>query len=397
MHRLMSTPYHSATWATALTLNEAPDSASGLSRAIGNARVDLNPHQVDAALFALRSPLATGAILADEVGLGKTIEAALVMAQRWAEGRRRILVIVPASLRKQWQQELADKFFLPGVVIDGPAFKIAGSRSPIDRTDTVVIASYQLVAAKRDEIAAVPWDLVVLDEAHRLRNVYQPGARTARAVLAAIAGRPRLLLTATPLQNSLLELYGLVSVADSRVFGDVASFREQFVKPSNEDVRNHGLRQRLALVCHRTLRRQVLQYVRFTQRISITQQFSPSDDEQALYEQVSDYLQRANLLALPTQQRALMTMILRKLLASSSFAIGNTLRALLSRLEGTAPGSVDAITADYEEADEVADEWGDEGTDEGKPGDGATVAEEIRVLREAIGKADGISKCIGSA
>lgn len=93
----MTTRYHAATWATALTLNEAPDSASGLSRAIGNARVDLNPHQVDAALFALRSPLATGAILADEVGLGKTIEAALVMAQRWAEGRRRILIIAPAS------------------------------------------------------------------------------------------------------------------------------------------------------------------------------------------------------------------------------------------------------------------------------------------------------------
>jgi adenine-specific DNA-methyltransferase len=157
----MPTPYHAATWATALTLNEAPDSASGLSLAIGNARVDLNPHQVDAALFALRSPLAMGAILANEVGLGKTIEAALVMAQRWAEGRRRILNIVPASLRKQWQQELLDKFFLPGAVVDGPAFRTKGApRSPLDITDAVVIVSYQLAAAKRDEIAAIPWDLV---------------------------------------------------------------------------------------------------------------------------------------------------------------------------------------------------------------------------------------------
>ncbi len=390
----MTTPYHAALWATALTLNEAPDSARGLSRALGNARVDLNPHQVDAALFALRSPLATGAILADEVGLGKTVEAALVMAQRWAEGKRRILVIVPASLRKQWQQELIDKFFLPGVVVDGSTFKAKGAaQNPLDRTDMVVIASYQFVASKRAEVAAIPWDLVVIDEAHRLRNVYKTGSSQSRAILSAVNGRHKVLLTATPLQNSLLELYGLVSVADQRVFGDVASFREQFMKSSDEEVRNHGLRERLKLVCHRTLRRQVLQYVRFTKRIAITQAFSPSDDEQALYDQVSAYLQRANLIALPTQQRALMTMILRKLLASSSFAIGNTLRALVTRLEDAAPQATDtaAITADYEESDDVAEEWEDDGAEEATPGDGTAIAEEIRVLKDAIKRADGIA------
>lgn len=89
----------------------AGDSAR-IGSALLDAQVDLNPHQVDAALFAFRSPFSKGVILADEVGLGKTIEAGLVLTQRWAERRRRVIVVVPASLRKQWSQELAEKFFL---------------------------------------------------------------------------------------------------------------------------------------------------------------------------------------------------------------------------------------------------------------------------------------------
>jgi SNF2 family DNA or RNA helicase len=113
----MTTPFHSAYWANELTLRAAAGSIESLSRSIAGARVDLNPHQVDAALFALRSPLTRGVLLADEVGLGKTIEAGIVIAQRWAERRRRILIIVPAMLRKQWQQELDSKFYLPTTVL----------------------------------------------------------------------------------------------------------------------------------------------------------------------------------------------------------------------------------------------------------------------------------------
>jgi len=390
----MTTPYHAKYWSAALTLQAGPDSANGLTRAIGNARVDLNPHQVDAALFALRSPFAQGVLLADEVGLGKTIEAALIVAQRWAEGRRRVLVVVPASLRKQWQQELIEKFFLPAVVLDGASFRnLAPGESPLE-TAAVVVVSYQLVAARQTEIARVAWDLVILDEAHRLRNIYQTGAKTARAVAAAIDGRSRILLTATPLQNSLLELYGLISVADPRVFGDLGSFREQFVRATDETVRNRTLRQRLAGVCHRTLRRQVLEYVRFTQRIPITQEFHPSDAEQALYDTVSAYLQRTSSFALPNQQRTLMTMILRKLLASSSFAIAGTLRALMDRLNGIAGDAAADIGSDFEQLEEVADEWTEEApgaTDEQKA-DAARLKEEIGVLSNALKMADGISE-----
>jgi SNF2 family DNA or RNA helicase len=93
-----------------------------LAASLADAQVDLNPHQVEAALFAFRSPLSKGAILADEVGLGKTIEAGILLSQRWAERKRRILIIVPASLRKQWHQELSDKFFLPSVLLETKTF-----------------------------------------------------------------------------------------------------------------------------------------------------------------------------------------------------------------------------------------------------------------------------------
>jgi adenine-specific DNA-methyltransferase len=236
---------------------------------MSSARVDLNPHQVDAALFAIRSPLSRGVVLADEVGLGKTIEAGLVIAQRWAERRRRILIILPATLRKQWQQELEEKFAIPSLIMEGKAFnerRRSGEANPLEVGDRVVICSYHFAAAKAEEVRRVPWDLVVVDEAHRLRNVYRTGGRMAPAIAEATAHAPKPLLTATTLQNSLMELYGLVSIIDPHIFGDAASFRDQFVRAGNEDERNLRLRQRLQPVAIRTLRKQVLEYIRFTQR-----------------------------------------------------------------------------------------------------------------------------------
>ncbi len=244
-----------------LTLKGAGGSIENLSRSLSNARVDLNPHQVDAALFALRSPLSKGAILADEVGLGKTIEAGIVLAQRWAERKRRILLIVPATLRKQWQQELEEKFFLPALVMDSVSFNRivnAGQSNPFIQDDKIIICSYHFASAKAQSIQGVPWDIVCIDEAHRLRNVYRPQSRMARRIADSIAPAHKLLLTATPLQNSLMELYGLVSIIDEHVFGDAASFRDQFVKAGSENERNSQLRSRLLPVCIRTIRKQVL-------------------------------------------------------------------------------------------------------------------------------------------
>src|SRR6201997_2536276 len=116
------TPYHARYFAHELTKRSSSVSIDSLTSALADAQVDLNPHQVEAALFAFRSPLSRGAILADEVGLGKTIEAGILLSQRWAERKRKILIIVPASLRKQWHQELSDKFFLPSILLETKTF-----------------------------------------------------------------------------------------------------------------------------------------------------------------------------------------------------------------------------------------------------------------------------------
>jgi len=248
------TEYHAKYYAHELTKRCPPDSVEKLAGAVVSAQVDLNPHQVDAALFAFQSPLSKGALLADEVGLGKTIEAGLVLSQKWAERKRRILIITPSNLRKQWFQELAEKFFLPCRILETKSYNVAikqGQFRPFEAPE-IVICSYQFAKGKAEDVQAIPWDLVVIDEAHRLRNVYKPSNVIAKTLKMALAGKDKLLLTATPLQNSLLELFGLVSFIDEHIFGDLKSFREQFVNLNQEQV-FEALKARLKPVCHRTL------------------------------------------------------------------------------------------------------------------------------------------------
>lgn len=356
-------PHQLAYFAHQLTLRAASDSMESMAGALLDAQVDLNPHQIDAALFATSNPLSKGVILADEVGLGKTIEAGLLIAQRWAERKRRILVIAPANLRKQWHQELADKFGITAGIIEAKSYRQAikdGVHNPFD-AKTVLICSYQFAAGKAKELKDVPWDLVVIDEAHRLRNVYKPDNKTANILRDALSNAPKVLLTATPLQNSLLELYGLVSIVDDRVFGDLDSFKTQFGQ-LKDAASFDALKSRIQPICKRTLRRQVEAYVKYTRRIPMLEEFMPGDDETRLYNLVSEYLQRDSLFALPNSQRQLITLVLRKLLASSTFAIAGALETLIKRLKQALDeksASVDLaeeLDQDFEALDEMAEE-----------------------------------------
>ncbi len=327
----MTTPYHARYFAHELTRQRQPLGVDRLSMALFDACVNLHPHQIDAAAFALRSPLAKGVLLADEVGLGKTIEAGLVLCQYWAERKRKLLVICPASLRKQWGLELQEKFNLPSIILDAQTYRqqqAAGSPQPF-MTNSVVITSLNFASKMRTDIRAVPFDLVVIDEAHKLRNAYRPSNRMGKDIKWAVEERRKLLLTATPLQNSLLELYGLSTVLDDMIFGDANSFRAQYGN-STGDLK--ALQDRLHNFCQRTLRRQVVEYVEYTERRPLTFKFHPTDDEQKLYEAVSQYLMRENTFALPKRQRHLTALILRKLLASSSFAVASTLETMRTRL-----------------------------------------------------------------
>ncbi|MBD2767605.1 DEAD/DEAH box helicase family protein [Hymenobacter sp. BT664] len=363
---MTTTDYQAQYFAYELTRRLPTESEDKLASALVDARVTLNPHQVEAALFAFRSPLAKGALLADEVGLGKTIEAGLVLAQKWAERKRRLLVVVPANLRKQWYQELTEKFFLPCLILETKPYreaKMAGITQPFAPAEpAVVICSYQFVAGKAHDVEDVAWDLVVLDEAHRLRNVYKPQNVTANTLKYALRGREKLLLTATPLQNSLLELYGLISLIDEHTFGDLKSFREQYAN-LNQPQTFQNLKARLQPLCFRTLRKDVAGFVSYTKRLPLLQRFEPEADEHQLYKLVTEYLQRENLQALPPSQRTLTTLVLRKLLASSTFAIAGALQTIAERLRGRlarhdfTEALADAIGEDYEAFDETAEEW----------------------------------------
>ena len=376
-----------------LTLRSRDESA--VARALSAARVDMNPHQVDAALFALKSPVEAGVLLADEVGLGKTIEAGLVLAQHWAQRRRRLLLIVPATLRKQWLQELEDKFQLPAFILESKSFnerRKAKASNPFEIDDAIVVTSYEFAASKQQELAAVRWELVVLDEAHKLRNLYKGKSASKRAVALneALRDRRKVLLTATPFQNSLMELYGLVSFISDEFFGSQEAFQIQYATGRSSEARLNDLRHRLKPICHRTLRRQVQAEggINFTKRFSITQDFTPSDEELDLYEKVSAYLQDDSILAIKPGARHLVTLVVRKILASSTFAIADTLDAIVGRLEAN-----QAVTAkqieDFDTVDELSDELDSDAADGNGPDAGSEAlqaelfnrAQEIERLR----------------
>jgi len=389
----MITDYHAKYYAYELTRRYAANSLQKLTASLSDAQVDLNPHQVDAALFAFQSPLSKGAVLADEVGLGKTIEAGIVISQKWAERKRKILIIAPANLRKQWNQEISDKFFLQSYILESKSFNEEiknGNFNPFQQTEKIVICSYQFAKAKDSYISRINWDLVVIDEAHRLRNVYKPSNKIAKSIKESLAHAPKILLTATPLQNSLMELYGMVSIIDDYAFGNLKSFKMQYARSTGE-TNFDELKRRLEPICKRTLRRQVLEYINYTNRICILQEFSPREDEQILYDLVSEYLQRPNLYALPAGQRTLMTLILRKLLASSTYAISGTLEGLANKLEATIERqpkqneSLDDIFADnYEAYEEEQDEWKEYDDEEVKDTEKIYTEDEIEEIKSEI-------------
>lgn len=343
-----------------------------ISQSLFDAAVDLNPHQIDAAVFALQNPLSKGVLLADEVGLGKTIEAALVLCQLWAERRRRLLVLCPASLRKQWATELAEKFRLPTQILDAKSWNAArksGIYNPLDQ-DIISIVSINFAVRNEKELQSVRWDLVVIDEAHKLRNAHRDSHFTGQSLKRSLAGSRKLLLTATPLQNSLMELFGLSTIIDEHIFGDRVSFRSQFMRG---DDALPGLRRRLQDFTKRTLRRDVLEYIQYTERKPITIPFMPGDEEQRLYDLVSAYLLREDGYGVPRRQRHLVGLILRKLLASSTEAVIATLEAILARLNRLKDKQTvddDWLSRFIEDQDldaEELDEDGDEAIDDSAP------------------------------
>ena len=370
--------YQAKYFAHELRRSYANDHVGKLAGLLFDAQVEPKPHQIDAALFALQTPFLRGVIMADEVGLGKTIEAGIVITQYWSERKRSILIVTPSSLRQQWKQELFDKFLIPASVLDTKNKDTLLAMAASGQAE-VLICSYEF--AQRYESSLLrSWDLIIADEAHRLRNHWTGKGKTAEAMSNIFAGAHKcVLLTATPLQNKLEELYGLVSVFDPQYFYSLDAFRERYIKAG---VLGNGddLADRVSTIAKRTLRRDAEKYIHFTKRNPLTVEFTPSEDERKLYHLVNEYLQRDELFAFSGSQRHLAALIIRKRLGSSTYAVSSTLERISNRLETealegvTRSNSGKIITADFEPEDLTDEELEEAEVIEFGPGSKETAA-----------------------
>ena len=302
--------------------------------------IDPNPHQINAFCAAIDAMKTGGMVLADEVGLGKTIEAGLVLRYMLESGAKKVLIALPASLRKQWELELEDKFDLKSVILDRLTVEHDAEdwhKKLADRQSVrIVITSYDYSGKLMKRFPDVKWDFLIIDEAHNLRNLN--GTKRAKRLFGLSGGIPKILLTATPLQNSLMDLYGLVSFIDPRIFGSEKVFRQRYIKDEDYD----DLKRELTPVLYRTLRKDVAGYMHFVKRICKTVDFELSRDEIELYERVNLFLKRDVLYSIPTSNRALIILVIRKLMASSSFALIETFEVLKKRLEKLYEGTKSA-------------------------------------------------------
>ena len=324
-------------------------------------RIDANPHQINAVIFALERIPAGGCILADEVGLGKTIEAGLIIAQLLAEGWQRVLLIVPKALLGQWQSELYSLF---GIETQ------EGSLSPDAFIGPgVFLASRDFAGSEKGSSllrSVAPFDLCVIDEAHEIfAGIHKrfdryghykedsKDAQMAHRVRHVFANVPKLLLTATPIQNSLVELWGLTQYIEptGTLLGNLSTFREVFCDGDDRSLvvdQAHELRRRISRICQRTLRRQAQEFLEkpFVDRRALLLEYRMSPEERQLYDDVTRYLLEPDICAFGGNQRQLLLIGFHRRMASSLAALAASLRKVAERLEKMLAGTQPSRLAD---------------------------------------------------
>lgn len=297
-----------------------------------NTNIEVNPHQINAFCAAIQALKTGGIVLADEVGLGKTIEAGLTLKYVLNSGAKRVLIVLPATLRKQWEVELEEKFNIQATILDRYTVEsnLSFWKSSLEKRDKIriIITSYDYSSKLMHRLPNIKWDFIIIDEAHNLRNVFH-GTKRAKRLYEFTKGIPKILLTATPLQNSLSDLHGLISYIDPRILGSEKVFNKKFIE--GQDYAE--LKRKLLPVLYRTLRRDVRKYIDFKNRECRTIDFALSPDEVELYMMVNSFLKKEVLRSIPSTNKGLIIMVIRKLLASSSYALIETFEILKNRLQ----------------------------------------------------------------
>ena len=321
--------------------------------AFASSDIEIYPYQVAAATFVLRSPFLKGAILCDEGSLGKTYEALLIIAERFYEGKENILIVVPTPLLHQWTKIMDNKFAVPFTAIDNNEIFNQHFHQPVDgendnmqnpfQQEGVVITTYDFAAEKANYISEIGWDMSVFEEAHCLRRIYTGENKMASAIREAVGDSFKLLLTATPMQNSIMDLYGLIYFIDETALPESDDFyKRYFRKPENYS----ELANRISKFCFRTMRAQVATYVKIPERIPMTVDFALTDKEQQLQNMIDKYLARVKKYAFPKMELYDLTLMLFRNFSSSTFALAKTLQGVERRLTTMASENITPNFAD---------------------------------------------------
>lgn len=264
------------------------------------------------------------ALLADEVGLGKTIEAGLVLKEYLLRGLvKRVLILTPASLITQWQQELKTKFDLH--------FKNHQEISDWEDSD-LVIASLDTAKSQKNQKAVqkIQYDLLIIDEAHKLKNKKTQNWKFVNS----IKTKYLLMLTATPIQNDLLELFNLIAILKPGLLSTQQKFKADFLTNRDKRIPKNSakLRQMLSEIMIRHRRSDTM--IKFPQRFVHTESISLNPDEAKLYEELTEFIRR-RYFTLPTQNNPrginrLTLILLQKLMGSSTQALERALTKMIN-------------------------------------------------------------------
>ena len=328
---MQQTPFHAYYTARILDSLSGED---GFVSAFASSDIKIYPFQIAAANFALRSPYQKGVILCDEAGMGKSHEAMLIITQKWLEGQGRILLVTPnADLLMQWTEMIDLYYTIPYIALTNHEewnTNISDDNPNAFMQDAIVISTYDFVADNESAVKDIHWDLTVFEEANALSSVYREDNKQAKILKRISDGSFKLLLTGTPIEKNIMDLYGLIWFIDETVLPNEQEFLSRYLrKPENYP----ELAERVSKYCFRTLRSQAKDYAKVPDRILITNEYMPSLKERELYDLLYAYINKPNKIAFPEMDRYDLALRLLSPQSSSTAAILQTIKGIIKRLE----------------------------------------------------------------
>lgn len=345
---MQNTPFHAYYTARKLSGYTSDES---LIAAFSSSDIEVYPYQIAAAQFALRSPYLRGCVLCDESSLGKTYEVLLIATQKWYEGHTRLLLVLPVNMIGQWVKKLENDFTLPYILMDTvEAFNTAGD-NPFEQ-DGLVITTYEFAVNMSEHIRQIKWDAVIFDEADRLNKTYTGENKTAVALKAATDGSFKILLTPTPIEMSIMDIYGLIYFIDETILTATPDefYKYYFRRPD----RYLELSEWVSKFCFRTLKSQVSGYVNFTERVPYTVGSEFTKEEKQLYNKLQEYIARPTKIAYPQIDPRDMSLQHNHILSSSAQAYAETIDGAINDLMNM-PAEKNKIELYHEEIETLKD------------------------------------------